>query len=65
MNSQNIPLKTCCGGDIPAQQVSTVHNGKKLYFCDTACLNLFQKNPDRFLSSTHFRLKFEDLDDAE
>ncbi len=64
MNSQKKSLKTCCGGDIPDKQVTTIHKGKKLYFCDTACLNLFDKNPERFLSSTHFRLDFENLEDA-
>ena len=64
MNSQEKSLKTCCGGDLPAKKVTTDHNGKKLYFCDTACLNLFEKNPERFLSSTHFRLNFDDLEDV-
>ncbi|GAH95635.1 unnamed protein product, partial [marine sediment metagenome] len=35
-----------------------------LYFCDTPCLKEFSKDPERFLSSTHFRLEFEDLEDA-
>jgi YHS domain-containing protein len=64
MNNKEESLKTCCGGDLPERIVTTNHNGKKLYFCDTACLNLFNKNPERFLSSTHFRLDFEELEDA-
>ena len=62
MNSKN--LKTCCGSDLPTNEVSTLYNNKKLYFCDTPCLDLFNKNPEKFLATTHFRLNFEDLEDA-
>ncbi len=63
MSEQTKLLKTCCGGDLPTKEVKTTYNGKRLYFCDTACLNLFIKNPERFLASTHFRLNFEELED--
>jgi len=63
MSEQTKSLKTCCGGDLPAKEVTTIHKGKKLYFCDTPCLDLFIKNPERFLASTHFRLNFEELED--
>ncbi len=65
MNNQTTKLKTCCGGDLPTKEVSTVYKNKKLYFCDSPCLVLFQKDPERFLNSTHFRLNFEKLEDAE
>ena len=55
---------TCCIADLPNSKFSTVHKGKKLYFCDKSCLKEFKKNPERFLSSTHFRLEFEELEDA-
>jgi len=63
MSKQTKLLKTCCGGDLPAKEVTTSYKGKKLYFCDTPCLDLFIKNPERFLASTHFRLNFEELED--
>ena len=62
MNSKE--LKTCCGGELPTKTVSTVYKNKKLYFCDTPCLNLFNKDPEKFLNSTHFRLVFDNLEDA-
>ena len=55
---------TCCGADCPNKEVSTIFKGKKFYFCDTSCLKEFKKNPERFLNSTHFRMKFEDLENA-
>ena len=55
---------TCCAADRPNSEVSTIHRGKKLYFCDKSCLKEFKKNPERFLSSTHFRLEFDELEDV-
>ncbi len=57
-------LKTCYNGEIPSKKASTIYKDKKLYFCDTPCLDLFNKDPERFLNSTHFRLEFEKLEDA-
>ncbi len=55
---------TCCGADRPNKEVSTIFKGKKLYFCETPCLEEFNRDPERFLASTHFRLEFEDLENA-
>ncbi|MBY9000630.1 MAG: YHS domain-containing protein [Candidatus Heimdallarchaeota archaeon] len=55
---------TCCGADNPYNEVSTIYKDKKLYFCDKSCLKEFKKDPERFLASTHFRLEFEDLENA-
>ncbi|MCG3224911.1 MAG: YHS domain-containing protein [Candidatus Heimdallarchaeota archaeon] len=55
---------TCCVADLPNKEVSATYKGKKLYFCDKPCLKEFKKDPERFLSSTHFRLEFKNLEDA-
>ncbi|MHA1346921.1 MAG: hypothetical protein ACTSVO_09140 [Candidatus Heimdallarchaeaceae archaeon] len=55
---------TCCAADRPNSEVSTTYKDKKLYFCDKPCLKEFKKDPERFLSSTHFRLEFENLEDV-
>ncbi|MHA1514026.1 MAG: hypothetical protein ACTSPF_00670 [Candidatus Heimdallarchaeaceae archaeon] len=55
---------TCCAANRPDKEVSTTYKGKKLYFCETPCLVEFQKEPERFLASTHFRLEFKDLENA-
>lgn len=55
---------TCCAANLPNKEVSTTYKGKKLYFCDKPCLKEFKKDPERFLNSTHFRLEFENLEDA-
>lgn len=55
---------TCCAADRPNKEVSTIYKGKKLYFCDVPCLKEFNKNPESFLVSTHFRLEFGDLENA-
>jgi len=62
MNSK--VLKTCCGSDLPVREVSTIYKNKKFYFCDTPCLELFEKDPEKFMSTTHFRLNFDNLEDA-
>ena len=55
---------TCCGAVLPNSEIYTTYKGKKLYFCEKPCLKEFKKDPERFLSSTHFRMKFEDLEKA-
>ena len=62
--SKSEEQKTCCGADLPQKEVSTLYNKKKFHFCETACLELFMKDPEKFMATTHFRLNFEDLEDA-
>ena len=56
--------KTCCDSELPTKEVSTVYKNKKFYFCDTPCVELFEKDPEKFLKTTHFRLDFNNLEDA-
>ncbi len=45
-------ILTVCGGRVedPGRTPSAVHRGRRLYFCNRACLEAFQKEPDRFLA---------------
>ncbi|NPD88713.1 MAG: YHS domain-containing protein [Asgard group archaeon] len=56
--------KTCCGAHLPKNIVKTAYKGKTLYFCQRDCLIEFVHNPEVFLASNHFKLDFEELDDA-
>lgn len=56
--------KTCCGSHLPKHIIKTEYKGKKLYFCQRNCLNEFKHNPESFLASSHFKLNFDELDDA-
>ena len=44
--------KTACGGTLkaPANYPSAVYQGERVYFCTRACLRVFEKNPDLFMS---------------
>jgi len=57
-------IKTCCGAHLPSNIVKTTFKGKSLYFCQKDCLIEFKQDPEAFLASSHFKLNFEELDDA-
>jgi YHS domain-containing protein len=56
--------KTCCGAHLPTNIVKTDYKGKTLYFCQRDCLIEFMRDPEAFLASSHFKLNFDELDDA-
>jgi YHS domain-containing protein len=41
-----------CGGriDTPQRYPFAIYRGQHVYFCTTACLKAFQKDPDRFMA---------------
>jgi len=45
-------VKTTCGGILedPSKYPSAFFNSEKVYFCNTACLNVFTENPEAFMS---------------
>ena len=63
--SQEIRPKTACGSPLTNKSVSTVFNGKKLYFCEKECLDEFNMDPEAFLKSDHFLIKWENLENAD
>ena len=51
--SQQSPLaRTACGGllDHPEDFPSAMYRGERVYFCTTACLQVFEQNPDPFMA---------------
>jgi YHS domain-containing protein len=44
--------KTACGGllDDPGNFPSAMYRGERVYFCTTACLQAFTRNPDPFMA---------------
>ena len=56
--------KTCCGSHLPRNIIKTTYKSKTVYFCQRACLVEFKRDPEAFLKSNHFKLNFDDLDDA-
>ena len=56
--------KTCCGAHLPTNIVKTTYKDKTLYFCQRDCLIEFMQDSEIFLASSHFKLNFEELDDA-
>ena len=56
------PPKTACGSPLTNKTVSTIFEGKKIYFCEKECLDEFNLNPEAFLQSDHFLIKWEDLE---
>jgi YHS domain-containing protein len=51
--SQQSPLaKTACGGllDHPENFPSAMYRGERVYFCSMACLQVFEQNPDPFMT---------------
>jgi YHS domain-containing protein len=50
--TNNPEIRTACGGVIkdPSQYPSSIYQGKRVYFCMTACLRAFELAPDRFMA---------------
>lgn len=44
--------KTACGGKLkdPANYPSALYQGERVYFCTTACLSVFEQDPDPFMA---------------
>ena len=55
VNDTNI--KTACGSEVVTEEISSNHNGKVIYFCETECLREFSENPDKFIKSDHYKLE--------
>ena len=47
-----IPILTVCGGklDEPEKYPSAEYKGRRVYFCNPACLRAFEKDSDRFIA---------------
>ena len=45
-------FKTACGGKLkdPGNYPSAIYRGERIYFCTRACLRVFEKDPDPFMS---------------
>lgn len=46
------------------EQIIEIYKDKKLVFCNHDCVIEFKQDPQKFLKSDHFKVKFDDLDDA-
>jgi YHS domain-containing protein len=47
-----LPARTACGGapDHIEQYPSALYRGRRVYFCNEACLRAFQSDPGRFMA---------------
>lgn len=45
-------FKTACGGKLkePEGYPSAIYCGESVYFCTSACLRVFEQDPDAFMS---------------
>lgn len=43
---------TACGGKLkdPTDHPSVIYRGERIYFCATACLRVFEQDPDSFMA---------------
>ena len=45
-------FKTACGGKLkdPTNYPSAIYRGQRIYFCTTACLSAFEREPEPFMT---------------
>lgn len=48
---------TACGTEITDKNIFVKYKGVKLYFCEKECMDEFNDNPSKFLSSDHLRIE--------
>jgi len=55
-------LLTACGGEIknPEKFPSAIFHGERIYFCNSACLAVYESDPERFMAG-----EIEHPDDEE
>ncbi|OLS26164.1 MAG: hypothetical protein HeimC2_16560 [Candidatus Heimdallarchaeota archaeon LC_2] len=46
------------------EQFIEIYKGKKMIFCNNECIVEFKTDPEKFLKSDHFKIKFSDLENA-
>jgi len=62
--SKSESAKTCCGASHQGNTNMKVYRNKKFYFCKKTCLEEFLVDPEAFITSDHFLINFDELEDA-
>ncbi|MCY3412634.1 MAG: hypothetical protein INQ03_13435 [Candidatus Heimdallarchaeota archaeon] len=47
---------TACGTEIKDKSIFVIFRGLKIYLCEQECIEEFQENPDKFITSDHLKI---------